>query len=75
MLPEFAPAIKGDHGFGIWGPSGLHRHPVGRWRYSPHLGVNGVQNTVGFARFEQRDVTPPATPQNLKVELRDDGTL
>ena len=73
MLPEFAPAIKGDHGFGIWESfvdstgtlwvgGDIHRT----------LGVNGVQNTVGFARFEQRDVTPPATPQNLKVELKND---
>lgn len=36
------------------------------------LGVHGTQDTVGFARFEARDVTPPPTPQNLKVELKDD---
>ena len=36
------------------------------------LGVHGTQDTIGFARFEARDVTPPATPQNLQVELKDD---
>lgn len=73
MLPEFSPAIKGDHGFGIW--ESFVDSTGALWvggDIHHTLGVNGIQNTVGFARFEQRDVTPPATPQNLKVNLKDD---
>ena len=29
--------------------------------------ANGVQPTIGFARYAPRDVAPPATPSNLKV--------
>ena len=31
------------------------------------LGANGVQPTIGFARYAPRDVTPPAPPSDLKV--------
>ena len=68
MLPEWAPIMNGAHGYGVW--ESFVDSTGTLWvggDISKSLGANGVQETVGFARFAARDVTPPDTPQNLKV--------
>ena len=68
MLPEWAPIMSGAHGYGVW--ESFVDSTGTLWvggDLNKSLGANGVQETVGFARFAARDVTPPETPQNLKV--------
>ena len=68
MLPEWAPIMSGAHGYGVW--ESFVDSTGTLWvggDLDKSLGANGVQETVGFARFAARDVTPPDTPQNLKV--------
>jgi len=68
MLPEWAPIMSGAHGYGVW--ESFVDSTGTLWvggDLDKSLGANGVQETVGFARFAARDVTPPETPQNLKV--------
>ena len=68
MLPEWAPIMSGAHGYGVW--ESFVDSTGTLWvggDLDKSLGANGVRETVGFARFAARDVTPPDTPQNLKV--------
>lgn len=68
MLPEWAPIMSGAHGYGVW--ESFVDSTGTLWvggDLDKSLGANGVQETVGFARFAARGVTPPDTPQNLKV--------
>jgi len=68
MLPEWAPIMSGANGYGVW--ESFVDSTGTLWvggDLNKSLGANGVQETVGFARFAARDVTPPETPQNLKV--------
>ena len=68
MLPEFAPIMNGAYGYGVWESFVASTGTLwvgGDIRKS--LGANGVQPTIGFARYAPRDVTPPAPPSDLKV--------
>ena len=68
MLPEFAPIMNGAYGYGVWESFVDSTGTLwvgGDIRKS--LGANGVQPTIGFARYAPRDVAPPATPSNLNV--------
>ena len=69
VLPEWAPIMNGAHGYGVW--ESFVDSTGTLWvggDISKSLGANGVQDTVGFARYAARDVTPPETPQNLQVK-------
>ncbi|MFW0110113.1 fibrinogen-like YCDxxxxGGGW domain-containing protein [Rothia sp. P13129] len=71
VLPEFNPIISGASGYGIW-ESFVDSTGV-LWvggDINRSAGASGVQQTVGFARYAPRDVTPPATPANLSVTTR-----
>ena len=68
VLPEWAPIMSGAYGYGVW--ESFVDSTGTLWvggDITKSLGANGVQETVGFARFSARDVNPPATPSNLKV--------
>ena len=72
MLPEFAPIMNGAYGYGVWESFVDSTGTLwvgGDIRKS--LGANGVQPTIGFARYAPRDVTPPAPPSGLKVTTND----
>ena len=73
-LPEFDPKIVGFHGLGIWETFVDSRGIL--WvggDIAKSLGANGMQNTVGFARYAQRDSSAPEAPTDLKVEHELDG--
>lgn len=69
ILGEFNPIIKGKSGHGIWESFVDSRGNL--WvggDINKSVGANGEQKTVGFARYAARDITPAATPSNLKVQ-------
>ncbi|MEX3611250.1 fibrinogen-like YCDxxxxGGGW domain-containing protein [Rothia sp. LK2588] len=73
VIPEFEPNISGQKGYGVW--ESFKDSQGVLWVGGDivrSLGSNGVQNTVGFARFTPADVTPAAAPRDLKVTS--DGT-
>ncbi|MDY3048274.1 MAG: fibrinogen-like YCDxxxxGGGW domain-containing protein [Rothia sp. (in: high G+C Gram-positive bacteria)] len=68
VLGEFAPNIRGPRGDGVWEQFVDSTGTL--WLggdINRSMGASGMQNTVGFAKFAARDITPPATPSNLKV--------
>ena len=68
FLPEFNPQLKGFRGDGVW--ESFTDSTGTLWvggDIAQSLGAYGVQNTVGFARFAPRDVTPASVPTNLQV--------
>ncbi len=72
VLPEFNPILSGKNGHGIW-ESFVDSQGV-LWvggDIIKSVGANGAQNTVGFARYTPRDVTPAGVPKNLKVSTAD----
>lgn len=69
VIGDFSPNLKGAKGHGVWESFVDSRGNL--WVGGDiirSLGAKGEQNTVGFARFSPRDVTPAATPGNLKVQ-------
>ncbi|GAA1746365.1 hypothetical protein GCM10009794_09530 [Rothia terrae] len=73
VIPEFNPNVSGKSGFGIW--ANFVDSTGTLWvggDINKSLGANGVQPTVGFARFSPRDVTAPGTPANLQVTTEND---
>lgn len=72
-LPDFNPTLGGQKGNGVW-ESFIDSTGV-LWfggDISKSVGTSGTQDTVGFVRYEPRDITPTAAPKNLKVST--DGT-
>lgn len=68
VIGDFAPNLSGKSGYGVWGQ--FFDSKGNLWvggDINKSLGANGVQKTVGFARFTPRDVEPPATPNKLTV--------
>ncbi|WP_237189543.1 fibrinogen-like YCDxxxxGGGW domain-containing protein [Rothia nasimurium] len=68
FLKDFTPNLRGARGHGVW--ASFVDSTGTLWAggdITSSLGYNGVQKTVGFARFAPRDVTAPATASNLAV--------
>ncbi len=68
IIQEFNPNVSGQSGFGIW--ANFVDSTGVLWvggDINKSLGANGVQPTVGFARYSPRDVTAPGTPATLQV--------
>lgn len=73
ILPQFNPSLQGQRGHGIW--ASFTDSTGTLWvggDITRSLGYNGVQQTVGFARYAPADSTAPATASNLSVTT--DGT-
>lgn len=73
ILPQFNPSLQGQRGHGIW--ASFTDSTGTLWvggDITRSLGYNGVQQTVGFARYAPADSTAPATASNLAVTT--DGT-
>ncbi len=72
FLQDFNPMLTGQRGNGIW-ESFVDSEGV-LWvggDISKTLGTSGTQDTVGFARYAPRDITPAAAPSNLQVATAD----
>lgn len=72
VLPEFNPQLKGFLGNGVW--ESFTDSTGTLWAggdIATSLGAQGVQNTVGFARFAPRDVTAPDAPTSLNLTVAD----
>ena len=68
VIPDFSPNISGLRSYGVW-ESFVDSTGV-LWvggDITKTMGSSGTQNTVGFARYTPRDVTPAAAPKNLQV--------
>lgn len=68
QLGEFAPNLRGPHGDGVWAQFVDSTGTF--WAggdINKSMGANGLQKTVGFARFSARDTTPPPVPTGLSV--------
>ncbi|WP_237224141.1 fibrinogen-like YCDxxxxGGGW domain-containing protein [Rothia nasisuis] len=73
ILPSFNPILQGARGHGVWATFTDSTGVL--WvggDITRSLGTNGVQQTVGFARYAPSDSTAPATASNLAVTT--DGT-
>ncbi|WP_237222798.1 fibrinogen-like YCDxxxxGGGW domain-containing protein [Rothia nasimurium] len=73
VIGEFAPNLRGPRGDGVWEQFVDSTGTL--WLggdINRSQGANGMQQTVGFARFAPRDVTAPAAPRSLAVST--DGT-
>lgn len=72
VQPEFNPQIRGASGNGIWESFVDTKGTL--WvggDINSSVGANGAQKTVGFARFNARDIVAPAVPTGLKVASAD----
>lgn len=67
-LPDFAPHLQGARGHGVW--ASFVDSTGTLWvggDITRSLGYQGVQRTVGFARYAARDSQAPDAPSQLTV--------
>ncbi|MDY6050940.1 MAG: fibrinogen-like YCDxxxxGGGW domain-containing protein, partial [Rothia sp. (in: high G+C Gram-positive bacteria)] len=72
ILPQFNPNIQGAKGHGIW--ASFTDSTGTLWvggDITRSLGYQGVQQTVGFARYAPADAKAPAAASNLAVTTAD----
>lgn len=74
VLPEFAPNLHGARGEGVWEQfiDSNGTLWLGGDINQSIAGNGSAQKTVGFVRYEARDITAPAVTSNLAVTS--DGT-
>ncbi|MFC6353319.1 fibrinogen-like YCDxxxxGGGW domain-containing protein [Rothia nasimurium] len=68
ILPQFNPSLQGAKGHGVW--ASFTDSTGTLWvggDITRSLGYNGVQQTVGFARYAPLDSSPPGSASNLAV--------